>query len=110
MKIKKINNIPTTLAHNQIKRKSLIKVGDLKSNIQTVNYAWLGGGEGLDPHKHDDCEELYFFLQGKGVMKIDEKEFVVEKEDFIVVEKGEWHSLKNPFSQRLIFLSIRIKI
>lgn len=106
----KLKAIKTTLAHNQIKRKSLIRVGELESNIQTVNYAWLERGEGFDQHKHDDCEELYFFLEGKGMMKSDEKEFIVEKGDFVVVEKGEWHSLKNSFEKKLIFFSIRVKI
>lgn len=107
---KKINKTETSFAHNQIKRKSLIKTGELKSNIQTVNYAWLDRGEGFNPHKHNDCEELYFFLEGKGVMKIDEKEFQVEKGDFVVVEKGEWHSVKNPFEKKLIFFTVRILI
>jgi mannose-6-phosphate isomerase-like protein (cupin superfamily) len=110
MKIFNIENLPQTLAHNEIKRKQLVKPGDLRSMIQTVNYAWLEKGESFSPHKHDDCEELYFFLEGKGVMKINEKELAVKKDDFIVVEVGEWHSLKNPYSEKLVFLSIRVKI
>jgi mannose-6-phosphate isomerase-like protein (cupin superfamily) len=105
-----INTIPLTLAHNEIKRKQLIKPGDLRSRIQTVNYAWLEKGESFSPHKHDDCEELYFFLSGKGVMKINEKEFQIKKDDFVVVEVGEWHSLKNPYSKKLIFFTVRVLI
>ena len=103
-----IKNIKTTLAHNSVKRKQLIKPGDLKSKIQTVNYAWLEAGESFTPHKHSDCEELYFFLDGKGIMKINEKEFEVKKGDFFVIEKNEWHSLKNPLKRKLAFFTIRI--
>lgn len=110
MKLLKLNQISTTLAHNQVKRKQMIKPGDLKSKIQTVNYAWLEAGESFEPHKHNDCEELYFFLQGKGLMKINENEFEVKKNDFIVVEKNEWHSLKNPYKTKLVFFTIRILI
>lgn len=110
MKLLKLNQIPTTLAHNKIKRKQLVKPGDLKSKIQTVNYAWLVAGESFEPHKHDDCEELYFFLEGKGLMKINKKEFKVKKGDFVVVEKSEWHSLKNTSKSKLVFFTIRILI
>jgi len=110
MKNYNVKNISTTLAHNEIKRKQLIKPGDLRSKIQTVNYAWLEKGESFSPHKHDDCEELYFFLSGKGVMKINEKEFQVKKDDFVVVEVGEWHSLKNPCSEKLVFFTVRVMI
>jgi mannose-6-phosphate isomerase-like protein (cupin superfamily) len=110
MKIINIKNITQTLAHNEIKRKQLVKPGDLRSRIQTVNYAWLEKGESFSPHKHDDCEELYFFLEGNGVMKINEKEFEVKKDDFIVVEVGEWHSLKNPYLEKLVFFTVRLMI
>jgi len=110
--MKKLNlkNIDITFAHNQIKRKLLVAPGDLDSKIQTVNYAWLEAGESFTPHKHDDCEELYFFLQGEGLMKINDKEFKVKKDDFVIVEVEEWHSLKNPNKKKLVFFTIRILI
>jgi len=110
--MKKINikSIKTTLAHGEIKRKALVRVGDLKSKVQTVNYAWLEPNESFSPHKHDDCEELYFFLEGKGEMKINDKIFEVKKNDFVVVELGEWHSLKNTSLKKLVFLTVRILI
>jgi mannose-6-phosphate isomerase-like protein (cupin superfamily) len=110
MKIVNIKNIKTTLAHGEIKRKALVRVGELKSKVQTVNYAWLEPNESFSPHKHDDCEELYFFLEGKGKMIINDKIFEVKKNDFIVVEVGEWHSLNNTYSKKLIFLTVRIII
>lgn len=110
MKILNPKTTKTTLAHNQIKRKQLIKVGDLRSNIQTVNYAWLEAGESFEPHKHDDCEEIFFIIEGGGVFKINDNEFIVGPNDCIIVEKGENHSLENLFKLKLIFLSIRIKI
>jgi len=110
MKILHLKSIKTTLAHGEIKRKALVKVGELKSKVQTVNYAWLEPNQSFSPHKHDDCEELYFFLEGKGKMIINDKIFEVKKNDFIVVEIGEWHSLKNTSSEKLIFFTLRILI
>ena len=110
MKKLSLKDIKVTLAHNEIKRKLLVAPGDLDSKIQTVNYAWLEVGESFTPHKHDDCEELYFFLQGQGLMKINDKEFKVKKDDFVVVEVEEWHSLKNPNKKKLKFFTIRVLI
>lgn len=110
MKILNPKTTKTTLAHNQFKRKQLIKPGDLKSKIQTVNYAWIEVGESFEPHKHDDCEEIFFIIEGGGVFKINDNEFIVGPNDCIIVEKGENHSLENLFKLKLIFLSIRIKI
>jgi mannose-6-phosphate isomerase-like protein (cupin superfamily) len=110
--MKKINikSIKTTLAHEEIKRKALVKVGELKSKVQTVNYAWLEPNQSFSPHKHDDCEELYFFLEGKGKMRINDRIFEVKKNDFVVVEVGEWHNLKNTSLKKLLFLTVRILI
>jgi mannose-6-phosphate isomerase-like protein (cupin superfamily) len=43
-------------------------------------------------------------------MKIKDKIFEVKKNDFIVAELGEWHSLKNTSSKKLIFFTLRILI
>ncbi|GIW63099.1 MAG: hypothetical protein KatS3mg090_0925 [Patescibacteria group bacterium] len=38
--------------------------------------------------KHDDCEEIFFILEGGGKFKIENKEFAVGQNDCIIVEKG----------------------
>lgn len=110
MKLKSLKNIKTTFAHNEVPRKALLRVGETKTKIQTVNYAWLKPAQSFSPHKHNDCEELYFFLEGEGEMKIDNKTFSVKKGDFVVIEKGEWHSLRNNNKKKIVFLTIRVKI
>jgi mannose-6-phosphate isomerase-like protein (cupin superfamily) len=97
-------SIKTTFAHNSVKRKQLVKPGDLKSRIQTVNYAWLEAGESFEAHKHDDCEEIFFIIEGGGEFKVDNNKFIVGPNDCIIIEKGEVHSLKNLYNLKLIFL------
>ena len=110
MKRLNITDFPTTFAHNEVPRKALVKVGESKTCVQTINYAWLEKNESFTPHKHDDCEEFYFFFEGEGVMKIDGREFKVKKGDFVVVEKGEWHGLKNKGKGRLVFFTVRARV
>ena len=110
MKIVNIKNVKTTFAHGEIKRKALVKVGELKSKVQTVNYAWLEPGESFSSHKHDDCEEIFFILEGGGEFFVGKKKYQVGPNDCIIIEKDETHQLKNSYNLKLIFLSIRIKI
>jgi len=99
--------IPITLAHNQVPRKALIKVGESKINLQTFNLVFLEPGRGLSPHSHSDSGEIYYFLTGKGEMTVNMKNIKVHKEICIIVEANESHGLKNIGKQNLQFLTIR---
>ncbi len=108
--MKKVNfkNISETLAHNQVIRKALIRVGDCQSKLQTVNDAYLLPGVSFDLHIHKDSEEVYYFLEGKGEMKVNNKKFSVFSGDCILIEAGENHGLKNTGSKKLRFITIRV--
>jgi mannose-6-phosphate isomerase-like protein (cupin superfamily) len=110
--MKKLNakNISETLAHNQVPRKALIKVGDSKTKLQTVNEAYLEPGKGFTPHTHNDSEEIYYFLEGEGTMVIDNKKIKIKTGDVVTVEVGESHTLKNTSAKKLRFLTIRVLI
>ena len=75
--------------------------------IQTMNYAWVDVGKQLKEHKHDDCVEYYFFLNGNGEMTIGEKKFFVAKGNFVVVEMGQLHTLRNNGKEKLDFVTLR---
>lgn len=108
MKIINTKEIEMTLAHNTVPRKSLIKVGDSKSKLQTVNDAYLEPGMNFKPHIHTDCEEVYYFLDGEGEMLVNDNKIQVNKGTCILVEAGESHGLINTGSTRLRFITVRI--
>jgi len=105
-----IEDIPSSLIHQQVKRKALIKVGDCQSNLQTVNKAWLEPGKGFRSHRHPDCEEFFYFLKGKGKMTVDKNDFSVKAGDCFLIERNEAHSLTNNSSSKLCFITIRILV
>lgn len=102
-----VSDLPTTQAHNKVSRKALVKVGDMKSSIQTVNDALLKPEEGFEPHRHIDGEEIYYFLEGSGIMQIEGNDFDVKYGDCIIIEVGESHGLKNNSTKLLRFITIR---
>ena len=106
---KSISNIIADAIHNgSVNRKSLIKVGELKGEIQTLNYAWLTKDMRLEEHSHSDCSECFLFIEGCGEMTINDKILNVSKDDFVIVEKNENHSLVNMEDQKLVFITIRV--
>jgi glucose-6-phosphate isomerase len=56
-------------------------------------------------HKHDK-EEVYFFLDGNGLLLLDKKKFKVKKDCIALVKKNVWHRVINTGRKKLIFLSV----
>ncbi len=57
-------------------------------------------------HIHKNSEEIYFILQGKGLMTLGNKTFVVKKEDFILISPKTPHKIKNIEEEKLKILCI----
>lgn len=110
MRIIDSNKLDVTLAHSAVPRKSLMKVGDSKTKLQTVNDAYLDPGQGFEPHIHDDSEEIYYFLEGVGEMLVNGKIVPVKEGVCLQIEIGESHGLTNTGSSRLRFLTIRLHV
>ena len=110
--MRKINptKIQMTKAHNNVDRKAIVKVGDLKSNIQTINEAFLNPQEEFEPHVHVDCEEIYYIQKGVGILKINLISYVVNEGDWIIIEQNEIHTLKNSSNALLRYISIRVLV
>lgn len=43
-------------------------------------------------HSHDDMEEVYFVVSGKGIMVVGEDEYEIEEGDALYVPPGEFHT------------------
>lgn len=110
MKLIKLKNIPVTIAHDNLKRQRFVAPGDLKSPVQTANYVVLKPGESYTPHRHPDCEECFFVIEGKAEAKIEEKIMQLKKGDFLVVEQNEIHVFTNTSSSKFIYFQFRVLI
>lgn len=102
-----LKDIQTDIAHNAAFRKRLINTTDNKGKIATMNYAWLEKGKQIETHSHQDGEEFYLFLEGKGKMLVGKDWIKVEKDDFITVPLGSDHSLINEDEEKLTFITLR---
>ena len=94
-----ITDIAETEAHCSVARHALLPDGD-HGQLRTLNWARLPKGPVFGAHTHDDCLEWYIFLSG-------EETFVVRAGDFVEVELGKLHDLRNEGDDDLVFVTLR---
>lgn len=60
-------------------------------------------GQGTRGHSHAGQEEVYFFVQGTGMMIVDEEKFRVNAGDIILIPDGAFHRVINDGEMHLTF-------
>lgn len=66
-----------------------------KSKDVSVAYVEMVPGNVSLLHKHSTFTELYYILNGKGIMWVGDEEFPVSKDILVEVKPGVPHKLKN---------------
>lgn len=61
-------------------------------------------------HKHEDLEEVYFVLSGRGKMVVGDEEFPIQEGDAFHVPPGAFHVTYNPGIQPLKLLWVTGKV
>jgi len=101
-----ITDIAETEAHCGIARHALLPDGD-HGQLRTLNRARLTKGHTFGAHTHHDCLEWYIFLSGEGEMVVGNETFMVKAGDFVEVELGKVHDLRNDEDDDLVFVTLR---
>ncbi|MEM7815628.1 MAG: cupin domain-containing protein [Candidatus Aenigmatarchaeota archaeon] len=71
-----------------------------------VSMTILHKGKETSGHSHQNEEEVYLFLRGKGKMRLGEKFLDVKKGDVILVSKGLFHKVFNKGRGDLVFFCV----
>ncbi|HLZ62440.1 MAG TPA: cupin domain-containing protein [Ktedonosporobacter sp.] len=58
----------------------------------------------VEDHVHERAEHVYYILQGRGLMKLDGRPYVVEPHTAIFIPPGVVHSLANTGLENLLFI------
>lgn len=75
-------------------------------NNLVVSSTDLKPGKSTSGHKHPGQEEVYNFVRGSGLMKIDEEILKVSEGDVILVEDGKFHQVINNSNKNLYFVCV----
>lgn len=71
---------------------------------QTLAEARLAPGAATMPHRHRQTEEIYYILEGEGVMRVGSETLRVGPGDAIAIPPGASHQMTNSGAATLKFL------
>jgi mannose-6-phosphate isomerase-like protein (cupin superfamily) len=80
----------------------LLKDNKTLNNL-VLSSTQLYRGQSTRGHSHEGQEEVYFFVQGTGIMMVDEQMFTVNEGDIILIPDGAFHRVINDGEIDLIF-------
>lgn len=75
-------------------------------NKLVVSSTDLKPGYSTSGHNHPGQEEVYHFVKGSGLMKIDDEVFPVKEGDVILIEDGKFHQVINNSEDNFYFVCV----
>jgi mannose-6-phosphate isomerase-like protein (cupin superfamily) len=84
---------PVSTAHGAGLKKVLSMGHADLTRLTQVAWGQLLQGDAIQPHKHPDMEECFFFLKGSGKMMINQEYFQLEPGIFLIVPPSTEHTL-----------------
>lgn len=82
--------------------RSLLDLSNAPVKQQSLAEASLLKGGATERHYHKVSEELYYLLEGRGVMEIDGEEREVGPGDAILIPAGAWHEIRATEAMRFL--------
>ena len=80
----------------------LLKDNKTLNNL-VLSSTCLYRGQMTRGHSHAGQEEVYFFVQGTGMMMVDEQKFRVAAGDIVLIPDGAFHRVINDGEMNLVF-------
>jgi mannose-6-phosphate isomerase-like protein (cupin superfamily) len=74
--------------------KALARLDD--GDLSVMERTLPPGGRRPPPHRHTNCSEAYFVLDGTVAVNIADQELIVGREGFVLVPRGTLHTFGNP--------------
>ena len=75
-------------------------------NSLVISSTDLKPGKSTSGHSHAGQDEVYHFVKGSGMMKIDEEVFDVKEGDVILIEDGKFHQVINNSEDNFYFVCV----
>jgi len=85
--------------------KYVVKDNSMLNNL-VVSSTDLKPGKATSGHSHAGQEEVYQFVRGSGMMKVDDEVFPVKEGDVILIEDGKFHQVSNNSNNNLYFVCV----
>jgi mannose-6-phosphate isomerase-like protein (cupin superfamily) len=104
MDIRNLNDVPAFVTKDGSEIRELLAHRNSCIRRQSLAEARLPEGGATTPHLHPETEEIYYVLEGRGVMRIEQETREVGPGDAIAIPPGLVHTIRNSGSETLRFL------
>ena len=94
--------------HGALKR-VLIRHEDMHSPLMFLNEVYVAPGERVERHQHEDMEEVFYFLEGEGMMHMIEEAQPVKPGDCVIVPIQIPHIVENTGEKAMRFVCFGVK-
>jgi mannose-6-phosphate isomerase-like protein (cupin superfamily) len=94
--------------HGALKR-VLVRHEDMHSPLMFMNEVYVNPVEDLVRHSHGDMEEVFYFLDGTGLMQIEEETYSVAPGDRFIIPARVEHYLQNTGQTPMRFVCFGVK-
>ncbi len=98
------------VSHNAAIVKNVLVAPGCVPGLMQFSRAVFPPGQTAWAHRHGDMYEIFYFLQGKGVLTVNGQEQHMEAGDCVVIEPGEIHELYNGGSGELVLIYFGIAV
>ena len=95
--------------HGALKR-VLVRHEEVNSHLMFFNEVYVSPGERIEAHMHGDMEEVFYFLEGEGVMSLEEEVQAVAPGDRVIVPIKTVHVLENTGDTQMRFVCFGVKV
>jgi mannose-6-phosphate isomerase-like protein (cupin superfamily) len=102
--IQSLNRTPAFITKDGSEIRELLSHRNSCIRNQTLADARLPAGKSTMPHRHVRTEEIYYILEGRGLMRVGQETAVVGPGDAIAIPPGALHQISNTGSGPLQFL------
>ncbi len=104
MDIRKISQVPSFVTKDGSQIRELLAHRNSCIRNQTLAEASLPPGGSSTAHRHLATEEIYYILEGRGLMRVDAERAEVGPGDAIAIPPGTSHQIANTGAGVLRFL------
>lgn len=95
MDIQNLDRVPAFITKDGSEIRELLAHRNSCIRNQTLAEARLAPGASAIPHRHIQTEEIYYILEGQGIMRVGEDEATVGPGDAIAIPPGAEHHIRN---------------
>ena len=84
----------TDTSHNAGQKQVLLNGSETETNLTQVAFGVLAPNEIVAEHIHNDMEECFYFIEGKGIYRLNGEEYNVSPGTFIKIPANTTHELE----------------